>query len=130
MAFTVKFHSHWNQDADSNIDYDRDNGTWWQEGYANDGDGRRNDHSDAKHYFSSTSSKRAIPLWTLIAQDVGRKADKKVHNSSRNNRQRVYVLHKICIGKACKEKDRKSTRLNSSHVSISYAVFCLKTKRN
>src|SRR5699024_4610499 len=25
-------------------------------------------------------------------------------------------------------KDRKSTRLNSSHVSISYAVFCLKTK--
>src|SRR5699024_12445625 len=25
-------------------------------------------------------------------------------------------------------KDRKSTRLNSSHVSISYAVFCLKKK--
>src|SRR5437868_10453070 len=25
--------------------------------------------------------------------------------------------------------DRKSTRLNSSHVSISYAVFCLKTKK-
>src|SRR5437870_9296811 len=24
------------------------------------------------------------------------------------------------------EKDRKSTRLNSSHVAISYAVFCLK----
>src|SRR5437868_12036419 len=26
--------------------------------------------------------------------------------------------------------DRKSTRLNSSHVSISYAVFCLKKKHN
>src|SRR5690554_7778409 len=26
------------------------------------------------------------------------------------------------------EKDRKSTRLNSSHVRISYAVFCLKKK--
>src|SRR5699024_12860044 len=26
-------------------------------------------------------------------------------------------------------RDRKSTRLNSSHVSISYAVFCLKNKR-
>src|SRR5699024_11959069 len=26
------------------------------------------------------------------------------------------------------ETDRKSTRLNSSHVSISYAVFCLKKK--
>src|SRR5699024_11519739 len=29
-----------------------------------------------------------------------------------------------------KSADRKSTRLNSSHVSISYAVFCLKKKRN
>src|SRR5699024_12428942 len=28
----------------------------------------------------------------------------------------------------CRE-DRKSTRLNSSHVSISYAVFCLKKKK-
>ena len=27
-------------------------------------------------------------------------------------------------------RDRKSTRLNSSHVKISYAVFCLKKKRN
>src|SRR6266513_961578 len=27
-------------------------------------------------------------------------------------------------------RDRKSTRLNSSHVSISYAVFCLKKKKN
>src|SRR5699024_1716060 len=28
------------------------------------------------------------------------------------------------------DQDRKSTRLNSSHVSISYAVFCLKKKKN
>src|SRR5258707_2080298 len=28
------------------------------------------------------------------------------------------------------EPDRKSTRLNSSHANISYAVFCLKTKNN
>src|SRR5690606_41517011 len=27
-------------------------------------------------------------------------------------------------------EDRKSTRLNSSHVKISYAVFCLKKKKN
>src|SRR5690606_40443160 len=34
--------------------------------------------------------------------------------------------------KACHDayKDRKSTRLNSSHVKISYAVFCLKKKIN
>src|SRR5437868_7943262 len=29
----------------------------------------------------------------------------------------------------CSRKDRKSTRLNSSHVSTSYAVFCLKKKK-
>src|SRR5256885_5464483 len=28
------------------------------------------------------------------------------------------------------ERDRKSTRLNSSHLVISYAVFCLKKKKN
>src|SRR3712207_7089778 len=28
------------------------------------------------------------------------------------------------------EEDRKSTRLNSSHANISYAVFCLKKNRN
>src|SRR5437870_13348711 len=28
------------------------------------------------------------------------------------------------------DEDRKSTRLNSSHVAISYAVFCLKKKKN
>src|SRR5207249_10480858 len=30
---------------------------------------------------------------------------------------------------AASSRDRKSTRLNSSHVSISYAVFCLKKKK-
>src|SRR2546430_13340586 len=31
---------------------------------------------------------------------------------------------------ACVEEDRKSTRLNSSHSQISYAVFCLKKKQH
>src|SRR5438874_2598397 len=32
-------------------------------------------------------------------------------------------------GEVVSERDRKSTRLNSSHVEISYAVFCLKKKK-
>src|SRR5436305_4414435 len=32
--------------------------------------------------------------------------------------------------KSVESVDRKSTRLNSSHVRISYAVFCLKKKKN
>src|SRR5438874_2753541 len=34
------------------------------------------------------------------------------------------------LGEGKHDKDRKSTRLNSSHVEISYAVFCLKKKKN
>src|SRR5690625_5489361 len=36
------------------------------------------------------------------------------------------LMEKASISK----QDRKSTRLNSSHVAISYAVFCLKKKKN
>src|SRR5262245_65282813 len=32
------------------------------------------------------------------------------------------------LADAAREQDRKSTRLNSSHLGISYAVFCLKKK--
>src|SRR6266705_3956753 len=33
------------------------------------------------------------------------------------------------LATACRRSDRKSTRLNSSHRTISYAVFCLKKKK-
>src|SRR5947209_12228329 len=33
-------------------------------------------------------------------------------------------------GRELRARDRKSTRLNSSHANISYAVFCLKKKKN
>src|SRR5699024_12191799 len=35
----------------------------------------------------------------------------------------------LCSTSSTRWIDRKSTRLNSSHVSISYAVFCLKKKK-
>src|SRR5690625_5853226 len=48
--------------------------------------------------------------------------------------QADLVLLKTLRQTMCKDqnltlKDRKSTRLNSSHVAISYAVFCLKKKK-
>src|SRR5258705_6047430 len=39
----------------------------------------------------------------------------------------LYFLH-VRIAQLA-ERDRKSTRLNSSHLGISYAVFCLKKKK-
>src|SRR5690625_7071736 len=46
--------------------------------------------------------------------------------SSLNNM--TYVFDEPSAGLHPEEVDRKSTRLNSSHVPISYAVFCLKKK--
>src|SRR5436309_11850715 len=39
------------------------------------------------------------------------------------------MLVRRALGDHIARQDRKSTRLNSSHVKISYAVFCLKKKK-
>src|SRR2546426_9204130 len=36
---------------------------------------------------------------------------------------------RVAAARAARDQDRKSTRLNSSHLVISYAVFCLKKKK-
>src|SRR5207249_11776792 len=53
------------------------------------------------------------------------RADGRLVPASDFNRSDVVpIAHLRVTG-----RDRKSTRLNSSHVSISYAVFCLKKKK-
>src|SRR2546427_4628551 len=43
--------------------------------------------------------------------------------------ERVSPANQFASGNTAKRRDRKSTRLNSSHSQISYAVFCLKKKK-
>src|SRR3712207_7613650 len=52
--------------------------------------------------------------------------------SGRKTKRLVTVegLRKELGGRTLFRKDRKSTRLNSSHANISYAVFCLKKKKD
>src|SRR3712207_7042689 len=50
--------------------------------------------------------------------------------AARGDRGRVAVPDGHGDPEAPEGPDRKSTRLNSSHANISYAVFCLKKKRN
>src|SRR3712207_7814138 len=50
----------------------------------------------------------------------------------------TFIYSEICLGGSASPQlmttfansDRKSTRLNSSHANISYAVFCLKKKNH
>src|SRR5262245_65658176 len=59
----------------------------------------------------------ALPISALVLAE--RKArQRRARFADVRNRKRIVHL----------EGDRKSTRLNSSHLGISYAVFCLKKK--
>src|SRR3712207_8556163 len=58
-----------------------------------------------------------------VPDDEGHLLRRAVHGP---NEQVALVLTVVIID----DEDRKSTRLNSSHANISYAVFCLKKKKH
>src|SRR5699024_12370257 len=65
-------------------------------------------------FRSSVGLELAIPLYQ------GGAISSRVRERSARVHEQRFLLE---------QQDRKSTRLNSSHVSISYAVFCLKKKK-
>src|SRR5690625_6688391 len=54
---------------------------------------------------------------------------KKELDNVKSDLNRQFDLLASMNSKIPESEDRKSTRLNSSHVAISYAVFCLKKKK-
>src|SRR5690349_23767986 len=66
-----------------------------------------------------------VKLWDVSAQNVAR--------TITGHADCIYAVafspDGAMLATASYDKDRKSTRLNSSHVEISYAVFCLKKKK-
>src|SRR5712692_7276819 len=97
--------------------------------------------SAARRAFRPTYSKprcarkaatRLAPCISLDRQSsVRRKAAPRspcsIRRRCRSRGSREWSARKSCCNRA--RGDRKSTRLNSSHSSISYAVFCLKKKK-
>src|SRR5260221_7176221 len=78
--------------------------------------------------FPYTTLFRSPDEHTLARTDV-RPADQHAVRGERRERERRR-LRRIGVGRHWKHvRDRKSTRLNSSHTVISYAVFCLKKKK-
>src|SRR5437899_8835766 len=65
---------------------------------------------------SSNASSGRLPGW----------ANKRSHGAQLTNTPHQFLACQVDI---MQWKDRKSTRLNSSHLGISYAVFCLKKKK-
>src|SRR2546426_4847807 len=73
-----------------------------------------------------------FPYTTLFRSPrAGNAGEAPVDESEIIERRRVRAQPQIEQQRAMRpaERDRKSTRLNSSHLVISYAVFCLKKKK-
>src|SRR5207253_4021537 len=98
-------------------------------------------HHSAPHSFPTRRSSDLLPQCTeMDAQLRQRFATRELEIANRVIAfRRCGIIaradkwdrsKKKCRGKGVSHhcRDRKSTRLNSSHVAISYAVFCLKKK--
>src|SRR5438874_3365746 len=71
-----------------------------------------------------------FPYTTLFRSRSGEPRPDDPHPRGEDRRDRTrHPTATASAGMSCAIPDRKSTRLNSSHVEISYAVFCLKKKK-
>src|SRR5207302_2316213 len=87
-------------------------------------------------FFTATPT---TEIYTLSLHDAlpifrGGRGTSRAHRSSPSTRRgdhprRPRVGALSGRSRSRRRRDRKSTRLNSSHVKISYAVFCLKKKK-
>src|SRR3712207_7959553 len=75
-----------------------------------------------------------FPYTTLFRSGEGRRARAQLGQAHRAGAGRPARRDAVRRGDLARREarrvDRKSTRLNSSHANISYAVFCLKKKKN
>src|SRR5207253_11280054 len=81
-------------------------------------------HDTATTDISTLSLHDALPILFLESQRA-----QVTLNSIGDAVISTDVAGNVTYLNAVAERDRKSTRLNSSHVAISYAVFCLKKKK-
>src|SRR5690606_41292880 len=82
----------------------------------------------------------ALPIWTPYGARIPASSTISYRSAPKYNgspeflsraSRRLFVAPLARLADLpCSPGDRKSTRLNSSHVKISYAVFCLKKKKN
>src|SRR5690625_6288569 len=71
-----------------------------------------------------------FPYTTLFRSEQVRADRRRARDEQTPSLQALKLGHRELQRLQQSEEDRKSTRLNSSHVAISYAVFCLKKKKN
>src|SRR5690625_5141242 len=81
------------------------------------------------HNRSHRSRNAAVPAWREVVCEM-KNLSHSLHKGKMEASCRTPSVSAPCCRPPATPSDRKSTRLNSSHVAISYAVFCLKKKTN
>src|SRR5206468_10495286 len=81
----------------------------------------------------SFPTRRSSDLWKIIAISLPRirrisASEAFVRSLPRKRISPLILVLRARVSPMTEDQDRKSTRLNSSHDQISYAVFCLKKK--
>src|SRR5256885_7190923 len=84
-------------------------------------------------FFNDTATTEIYTLSLHDALPISQRQERLAvaqHDGRAQRRPRTLAaLHDVRVTLIEDEGDRKSTRLNSSHLVISYAVFCLKKKK-
>src|SRR5438874_5108498 len=70
----------------------------------------------------------ALPIFSRENRSTAVR-DRRLCKTLRHSDMGTLLARRVCRARSSRQTDRKSTRLNSSHVEISYAVFCLKKKK-
>src|SRR5438034_5352213 len=83
--------------------------------------------SPARHASSRSVMSGSLPI-PRYSKGLGDRPNMGAPQSARNSRPDVRIQPRAARQVLEESEDRKSTRLNSSHTVISYAVFCLKKK--
>src|SRR2546427_12882383 len=79
-------------------------------------------------FFNDTATTEIYTLSLHDALPISFEADCRAHGVAVDGKRLMTYIAEA--GRERCRSDRKSTRLNSSHSQISYAVFCLKKKKN
>src|SRR5690625_7040870 len=83
----------------------------------------------SKRHLLSPSIQKTLFIWVLPTMVVGMVLSLLLSVALLEEQAETAFDRTLAGVLQAIEADRKSTRLNSSHVAISYAVFCLKKKK-
>src|SRR5688572_32278898 len=90
---------------------------------------RRPPRSTLFPYTTLFRSRTSESICQIVDELISPRVTERPSAETVGERLNSILRNEVDLARQDREADRKSTRLNSSHSQISYAVFCLKKKK-